>query len=175
MIGLDVPWNAGWSSEQRYEIRPCRWVGGALALWMPHSPGIGHPIFAKPHMVRQRRSIAQMLCTVCGEPTEPDDRWWFGLGEYRENWYMTTESPVHRKCAELALEKCPNLKRNNCAGDLSRFPECYSILSSIVGGAITDEDFGVKIGGRRVIGHLKLAWPKDRIRVNRREPVSRAA
>src|SRR4051812_17373018 len=58
-----VPWNAGWSAEERYEIRPCRWVNGELALWSPHLPGEGKPLFAKPHMVRQRRSIAEMRCT----------------------------------------------------------------------------------------------------------------
>lgn len=75
-----VPWNASWSSEDRYEIRPCRWVGGKMALWSPHAPGVGKPIFAKPHMVRQRRSIAEMRCTVCGERTPLNDRWWFRLG-----------------------------------------------------------------------------------------------
>ncbi len=65
-MNIKVPWNAGWSSEARYEVRPCRWVGGRLALWSPHTPGVGKPIFAKPHMVRQRRSIAEMRCTVCG-------------------------------------------------------------------------------------------------------------
>lgn len=169
-----APWNASWSSEARYEIRPCRWAGGALAIWSPHSPGIGRPIFAKPHMVRQRQSVARMLCTVCGEPTPPKDRWWFALGEYREDWFMTTEAPVHRACAELALVKCPHLQRNECAGDLAPFPGGYSILSSIVGGSITEEDFGVKIAGRRVVGHFKIAWPKRMIRVIRRDPPSHA-
>ena len=168
--GITAPWNAPWSSEAQYEIRPCKFVGGALAIWCPHSPGVGRPIFAKPHMVRQRQSIAMLICTVCGKPTPKDDRWWFALGEYRENWFMTTEAPVHRVCAELALEVCPHLRRNGCASDLTRFPGGYSILSSIVGGALTDEDFGVKINGRRVVGHLKIAWPRSSIRVIRRDP-----
>jgi hypothetical protein len=168
---ITVPWNASWSSEARYEIRPCRWVGGQLAVWSPHSPGVGRPIFAKPHMVRQRMSIAKMLCTVCGEPTVKGDRWWFALGENREGYFMTTEAPVHRRCADLALVKCPHLQRNECAQDLTPFPEGHTVLRAIVGGAVTDEDFGVKMNGRRVVGHLKLAWPASAINVvQRRKP-----
>lgn len=85
---------------------------------------------------------------------------------------MTTEAPVHRECAELALIKCPHLQRNACAPDLTPFPGGYSILSSIVGGSLTEEDFGVKIAGRRVVGHLKIAWPKRMIRVMRRDAVA---
>lgn len=166
---LTVPWNASWSSEARYEIRPCRWTGGQLALWSPHSPGVGRPIFAKPHMVRQRQSIARMLCTVCGEPTPKNDRWWFALGQYVGDYFMTTEAPVHRRCADLALELCPHLRRNGSARDLTPFPGGYDIVSAVVGGAATDDDFAVKINGRKVIGNLKFAWPKGTIRVAIRE------
>lgn len=169
---ITVPWNAAWSSEDRYEIRPCRYAGGALAVWSPHSPGVGRPIFAKPHMVRQRMAIAKMLCTVCGHGTPKDDRWWFALGGYQEGWFMTTEAPVHRACADLALKLCPHLQRNGCAADLSRFPAGASVLSAVLGGSLVDQEFGLKIDGRRVIGHLKLAWPQDRIRVIRREPLN---
>lgn len=169
-VGMIVPWNASWSGENRHEIRPCRWVDGQLAIWSPHRPGEGRPLFAKPHMVRQRKSIALMLCTVCGESTPSNDRWWFALGEYREGWFITTEAPVHRVCADLAIQHCPHLRRNGCADDLSPFPKGYSILSAVVGGSLTDEDFGVKVGGRKVIGHLKIGWPQQMIRVVRREP-----
>lgn len=160
-----VPWNALWSSEHRYEIRPCRWVGGSLAVWSPHSPGIGRPLFAKPHTCRQRQSIARFLCTVCGEPTPVNDRWWFKLGSFLEGWFMTTEAPVHRACAELALEHCLHLRAKGCASELERFPDGYSVLSAIVGGPRLDNDFNVKIGGRRVIGNLKFAWPASRFRL----------
>lgn len=160
-IGVDVPWNAGWSSEDRYEVRPCRWAGGALAMWSPHSPGAGRPVFAKPHMVRQRKSIVLMLCTVCGEPTPPGDRWWFALGQFQEGYFMTTEAPVHRRCADRALTVCPHLKRTDSAKFLQPFPGGHTILSAIIGGAATDKDFSVKINGRRVVGHLKIAWPQS--------------
>lgn len=160
-MNITVPWNAGWSAEERYEVRPCRWAGGRLALWSPHKPGEGRPIFAKPHMVRQRRSVAQMLCTVCGEPTKTD-RWWFGLGAIQEGYFMTTEAPVHRRCAELALTLCPHLRGQEDA--LRPFPLRWTVLSAIVGGPATENDFGVKIPeGTRVVGHLKFAWPESSI------------
>lgn len=160
--GAPVPWNAGWTGEDRYEVRPCRWIGGDLALWSPHKPGEGKPIFAKPHMVRQRQSIARMLCTVCGEPTPQTDRWWFKLGRMQEGWFMTTEAPVHRSCGEFALTVCPHLRDREA--DFERMPFGYRVLRSIVGGQLTDDDFGVEIGNRRVTGHLKLAWPERQVR-----------
>jgi hypothetical protein len=154
-----VPWNAAWSAEETYEVRPCRWAGGKLALWSPHLPGEGKPVFARPHMVRQRRSIAEMRCTVCGEKTPPGDRWWFQLGDVKDGWFMTSEAPVHHLCAEFSLKVCPHLRGREAS--LERFPKNARVLSSIVGGPATDRDFGVTIGSRQVIGALKLAWPAD--------------
>lgn len=155
-----VPWNASWTGELSYEIRNCRWVGGKPALWNPHKPGEGKPIYAKPHMVRQRRSVAQMLCTVCGEKTGPWDRWWFGLGSKIDGWaFATTEAPVHLSCAQHALKVCPHLR------ELKQDPMPWvhqdAIVSAIVGGAATELDFGVKIGNRKVIGHLKFVWRRS--------------
>lgn len=162
-MNIRVPWNAGWSSEARYEIRPCRWVDGRLALWSPHSPGVGKPIFAKPHMVRQRRSIAEMRCTVCGEITPPNDRWWFKLGRMEEGYLMTTEAPVHRACADFALTVCPHLRGREA--DLERLPVGYVIAKAIIGGPAVEQDFGVKINpAQSIIGALKLAWPASQVR-----------
>jgi hypothetical protein len=163
IIGKTVPWNAAWSAEAAYEVRPCRWVQGKLAIWSPHRPGEGRPVFAKPHMVRQRRSIAELRCTVCGEKTPTDDRWWFRLGRVQEGWFMTTEAPVHHACARHALTVCPHLRGHEA--DLEPLPTGYSVLSAIVGGPATEQDFGVTLAGRKVIGALKLAWPAARVRM----------
>lgn len=160
---ITVPWNAAWSGEERWEIRPCRYAGGKRALWQPHTPGAGRPIFAKPHMVRQRKSIAEMRCTVCGERTPANDRWWFKLGELREGWFMTTEAPVHLACARHALTVCPHLRGRE--EDLEPMPGGYRILSSIVGGQATERDFRVRFApGETAIGNLKIAWPERRVR-----------
>lgn len=154
-----VPWNAAWTAEERYEIRPCRWADGRAALWMPHRPGHGKPIFAKPRMVRQRRSVAEMLCTVCDEHTPRYDRWWFKLGRVTEGMFMTTEAPVHRACAERALVLCPHLR--NREADLVPFPDGYKIAAAIIGGPATERDFNIRIRpGQTVVGHLKFAWSR---------------
>lgn len=167
-IGRNVPWNAGWTSEERYEIRNCRWAGGRLALWSPHNPCEGKPVFAKPHMVRQRRSVVEMRCTVCGEKTPDDDRWWFKLGNFIQNnsLFATTEAPVHRACAEHALTVCPHLRGRE--DDLERWPTGQTrIVAAIVGGPATERDFGLKIRPQGVVGHLKFVWPASRFRVKR--------
>jgi hypothetical protein len=108
-------------------------------------------------MVRQRRSIAEMRCTVCGARTPADDRWWFRLGQALEGWALvTTEAPVHLRCAELARQVCPHLHWHG--EPPSRFPAPDAVLSAIVGGTATENDFGIALGGGRVVGHLKFAW-----------------
>lgn len=137
-----APWNASWTAEDEYDIRPCRWAGGALAVWSPHRPGQGAPVFAKPHMVRQRRSIAEMRCTVCGEKTPPHDRWWFGLGNRIENgWWATTEAPVHHDCAARALRVCPHLRALGVTPE--PFPPASVVVKAIIGGMSSERDFGV--------------------------------
>lgn len=153
-----VPWNASWSDEAEYELRPCRWADGRIAVWSPHRPGSGRPIFAKPHFVRQRQSIARYLCTVCGEHTPTNDRWWFAHGEFIEGgWFTTQEAPVHHKCALLSMDVCPHLRRTNA--ELSRFPTPQQVICSVVGGHAVLNDFSIGIQpGRTVVGALKFAW-----------------
>ena len=157
--GPRVPWNAGWTGEERFEVRPCRYAGGRMAMWQPFAPGSGKPIFAKPHNVRQRKSIAEMRCTVCGEKTVPSDRWWFGLGQFTDGCFMTTEAPVHLACARWALQVCPHLRGREA--DLAPLPSNYSIVASMVGGEALHRDFGIDVGRQIVVGSLKLAWPEE--------------
>jgi hypothetical protein len=165
-MGFPVPWSVSWSSEKRYEVRICRWAYGRRAIWQPHSPGVGLPIFAKPHNVRQRMAVRKMLCPHCGKPTSPDDRWWFSRGRFIEGFYMTTDIPLHHECALISAQHCPILKRD---GDkLRRWPDGAQIALQIVGGAAVENDFGLKLSPEHpAVGHLKFAWPEHRIR---REP-----
>lgn len=158
VIGKDVPWNASWSAEApRYEIRPCRYAGGRLAVWQAHKPGEGRPLFASPHMVRQRRSIAERRCTVCGEPVDWTNASWFPFGRwYPEGYWASTESPVHHECAALALETCPHIRENGFKP--IRFPGGASITCGIVGGEKFEKDFAIKTNQRTVVGHLFLGW-----------------
>lgn len=158
---IRVPWNAGWTAEERFEVRPCRYANGHLAVWQPFAPGEGKPIFAKPHQVRQRRSIAEMRCTVCGEKTRPDDRWWFGLGTAVGDRWMTTEAPVHRACADHAFETCPHLRARGVPA--SPMPRGHSVIAALVAGPAVLRDMGIDVGNRVVVGSLKLSWPMVRL------------
>lgn len=160
---MPVPWNAAWSSEQRFHVQPCRWAGGEPAIYAPHRQGTGVPVFAKPHPVRQRRSVAEYLCTVCGERTPRNDRWWFNHGEFRDGYFMTQEAPVHEDCGRVALAACPHLR--GMEARFERFPLPHTVLMSVVGGPRVEADFGLSIQpGRRVIGAMKFAWPASAIR-----------
>lgn len=121
-------------------------------------------------MVRQRQSIAELRCTVCGEKTPEHDRWWFKLGDFIENnlWFATTEAPVHRVCAEHALKVCPHLRGRE--DDLEPLPGGARLSVVIVGGPATERDFGLKIRSQGVVGHLKLVWPAKRFRVRKPGP-----
>lgn len=155
-IGKNVPWNASWTGEMSHEVRPCKYAGGNLAIWQRFAPESGSPVFAKPHMVRQRKSVVEMRCTVCGERTTSEDRWWFPFGGWQDGWWFSTETPVHFKCAEIAQSACPAIKKTST--DPIKFPNGHTVLAAIVGGPDTERDFDVTIGSRRVVGHLKLGW-----------------
>lgn len=167
-IGLDVPWNTPWTGEAEFEVRPCRWAYGRRAVWQRFSPGRGRPDFARPHIVRQRRSVIEMLCTVCGRPTVESDRWSFRMGYWRmvgaRPALCTTEAPVHRACADLAGQACPNIRRQGL--EPIRFPLTYRRVLQMVSGAAVQEDFGLTIRpDQPVVGHVYLvlpdAWARD--------------
>lgn len=159
---IEAPWNASWTGEDRFEVRACRWANGYPAVWQPHAPGEGKPLFAKPHFVRQRRSVAQKLCTVCGNPTGEYDRWCFPLGDWNKvdgRWmWLTTEAPVHHACASYAMTVCPRLR---VAGFMPiAWPLGVRTIASYVGGPAVARDFGLVIPPtQRVLGALKLHFP----------------
>lgn len=171
VIGKDVPWNAAWSGESRYSIQLCRWTGRPWttgpqlpAVRQPNAPGEGRPLFAEPHMVRQRRSVAQMLCTVCGEPTIEADRWMFAMGDWARfqgglGW-ATTESPVHCACADLAASACPQIRKRGLAP--VRFPDRWAVVAQLVGGPELLRTHGLRVDSAQpVVGHLKIVLPPE--------------
>ena len=38
-------------------------------------PGEGRPLYSRNHLFRQRKSVREMLCPMCGKPTANGDRW----------------------------------------------------------------------------------------------------
>jgi hypothetical protein len=170
---ITVPWVVSWSDEQAFDVRPCRWAGGAPALWQRHAPGSGRPMFEDLHVTRARRAVAQFLCAVCGQPTDAGDRWWFCKGKTdlpRADgtcWpFATANSPLHRRCAELAAEACPHLSGQALT------PQPFPMPSAIVaptltkaGGAIAATGFTLR-PGQSVVGPLYLAWRETPVGVN---------
>ena len=62
----------------------------------------------------------------------------------------------------MALALCPHLR--GWADRLAPFPAGHRVLSAIVGGGKTKEDFGIDIPpDRRVVAYLKFAWPLSAI------------
>ena len=130
-VGVDVPWVTSWSKEPTTGVAPCPSVDGVLAIGQVMRPGEGRPLYSRNHLFRQRKSVREMLCPMCGEPTEAGDRWsqtgrWTTAGALRAKGlsYWVPDrfaddqplfdagaiAPLHRACAERALIHCPHLK-----------------------------------------------------------------
>lgn len=157
VIGQNVPWNAAWSGEERYSLGKCEYAMGMMALQQKQAPGEGKPLFAEPHATRQRKSIAHVLCTVCGVHVKRGERWWFGHGDYHpgEEAWMTTEAPVHHECAVLSMDLCPHLRQRGL------LPMPFPAGATVIGAYIKPESltklFGL-VSDEPVIGHLKYGW-----------------
>jgi hypothetical protein len=130
-IGVDVPWVTSWSGEKPTRVSRCPSVDGLPAAGQEDKPGQGEPLYSSNHLFRQRRSVREMLCPMCGKPTEAGDRWtqtgrWTTAGAVRKlglgAWLPSdiederplldvgAIAPLHRACAKRALIDCPHLK-----------------------------------------------------------------
>ena len=130
-VGVDVPWVTSWSQEKPTRVSRCPSVDGLPAAGQEDKPGQGKPLFSRNHLFRQRKSVREMLCPMCGEPTEAPDRWsqtgrWTTAGALRERGFAQALpaaledarplldagaiAPLHLACAERALLHCPHLK-----------------------------------------------------------------
>ena len=71
-VGVDVPWVTSWSVEEVIGVRPCPTVDSRPALVQTSNAGFGKPQYSQNHLVRQRLTVRNMLCPMCGKPTSPD-------------------------------------------------------------------------------------------------------
>jgi hypothetical protein len=131
-VGVDVPWVTSWSEEAVLGVRPCTTVGGQLAVHQAERAGYGRPNYSKNHLNRQRLSVLNMLCPMCGAPTVEGDRWTQtasltpagvlrgrGLGHLLPPVAQVPDalvvmnagsiSPSHRTCVDRAAQHCPHL------------------------------------------------------------------
>ena len=174
-VGVDVPWVTSWSAEAVSGAARCASVGGRPALVQESRPGFGKPQYSRNHLVRQRLTVARMLCPMCGEPTAPQDRWTTTakaqaagrLRTQRGVGLPTTVlddqvvidagaiAPLHRDCAKRSMAQCPHLRADPDLR-LARFPARFILLPLLA------EPEG-PAGGPAVIGFLQLCGITDTI------------
>lgn len=151
-VGVDVPWVTSWTAEPLLGVRSCATVGGQLAAWQADRAGEGRPQYSRNHMVRQRRSVAEMLCPMCGAPTPADDRWTqtgrrTTAGAMRERGLAAllpvelkdaavmldagAIAPLHRACAERSLAQCPHLSAMP-EREIRRFPPGWVVAPLLI-------------------------------------------
>lgn len=147
-IGIDVPWVTSWTGEPALGVRPCLSVNGAVAVVQADNPGQGRPLYSQNHAVRQRLSVRDMLCPMCGRPTPAGDRWTqvahpVSVGRLRADGrghrlpadladdQMLIDAgaiaPLHRACVDRSLRYCPHLKADPNI-DVRRFPDRWIVL-----------------------------------------------
>lgn len=148
-VGVDVPWVTSWSAEQLTGVAPCPSIDGGLAVGQAERPGQGEPLYSRNHLFRQRKSVREMLCPMCGEPTPQGDRWtqtarWTTAGDLRARGlgvWLPPEfpddrrlmdagaiAPLHRACAERALTHCPHLE-GMADHELKPFPGAWIVAA----------------------------------------------
>jgi hypothetical protein len=151
-VGVDVPWVTSWSAEATTGVAPCPSVDGLLAVGQQDRPGQGKPLYSRNHLFRQRKSVREMLCPMCGEPTHEGDRWsqtarWTtaagvrakGLGDRLPPGMADGHAlldagaiaPLHKACAERALLHCPHLG-GMADRELKAFPQGWLIAPLMV-------------------------------------------
>lgn len=151
-VGVDVPWVTSWTDEPVIGVRPCASVGGRPALIQVEAAGFGKPEYSKNHLLRQRLSIARMLCPMCGQPTQPEDRWTQvarrvpagllrkqGRGDGLSKDIGDADilldagaiAPLHKDCSDRSLRYCPHLKSDPNVNVMA-FPERWAVTPLLI-------------------------------------------
>ena len=147
-VGIDVPWVTSWSEERQTGVSPCPSVDGVLAVGQQERPGEGRPLYSQNHLFRQRRTVREMRCPMCGQTTSSEDRWSQtakftsvrvlrergfgpdlpeGLADDRQLLNCGAIAPLHFACAEASLQRCPHLGRMSDKS-LKRFPAEWVVI-----------------------------------------------
>jgi hypothetical protein len=183
-VGVDVPWVTSWTGETVLGVRPCASVNGALAIFQTDNAGHGKPLYSQNHAVRQRLSVRDMLCPMCGQPTTPHDRYTqvahplaagrlraVGRGgalpaDINDDRILIDAgaiAPLHKACSGRSLRYCPHLKADPDI-DVRPFPRSWIVLPLTVRAAAPPQLFLAKAEPRRevpVIGFLQLCGLTD--------------
>ncbi|UED88207.1 hypothetical protein K4G22_02405 [Streptomyces profundus] len=109
---------SGTGIAYRDEVPADRDRHGVLWARLTEAPGEGRPNFRALHTSRQRRSMLEQLCQVCGGPASRSSRGVLFLlqrpepGEEPTGWpeeTLSTKPPICEPCATLATHHCPHL------------------------------------------------------------------
>lgn len=153
-----VPYVASWSGEEHFFLSMCPHAR-AMALCQVAAPGVGKPMFGKPHSCRQREVIANGLCDLCARPLKISTK--VSLSHARpvphsaNGWEILQVEPLlHRACALISMQHCPSLKRDIREGSLM----IRQVTACRVQFAIMDEEYTEQITGVRTrsVGHAKV-------------------
>ncbi|MFF4121807.1 ATP-binding protein [Streptomyces sp. NPDC001714] len=144
---VTVPFVASWSSEliddpvvvgrlltgigYADEIASDRDDRGVLRLRRLDRQGAAKPRHRHVHPDRQCRAMAELLCQVCGEPTDEDDRGrlWL-LEDSRTEWagwphdLVTPHPPTCLPCVRKVREECPHMWRGSVAAQVGKSELC---------------------------------------------------
>lgn len=180
-VGVDVPWVTSWTDEPVIGVRPCPTVSGRLALVQADAAGYGRPLYSQNHLVRQRQTVLNMLCPMCGRPTQAGDRWTqvakrtsagllrragvaIGLPREIEDKRVVVDAgsiaPLHKACVERSLRYCPHLKADPNV-NVRPFPARWTILPLIIEAAPMVETGAVAGAAVLVITFLQLVGITD--------------
>lgn len=175
-VGVDVPWVTSWTEETVLGVRPCPTVGGRPALVQTEAAGFGRPQYSQNHLVRQRRTVRDMLCPMCGRPTLSGDRWTqvarrtpagllrradraVGLPREIEDKRVVVDAgsiaPLHKACVDRSLRYCPHLRADPNV-DVRPFPARWTVLPLLIEAAPAAESGAVVGAAILVVTFLQL-------------------
>lgn len=154
-----VPMTVSWSSEETMFVAPCRYFDNRPAICQPESPGVGKPLFGKPHAVRQRRAVALDLCDLCGKSTKTRTKVSLSHAQPQPHgasgWAILQVEPMlHVECAAICIQHCPSLKRDVREGTLA----IRRVTKDRSQCALMDARYVLQVAGVQMValGHAKV-------------------
>lgn len=158
---VPVPNTAAWSGEDGLSLGRCSHFAeaGMPALVQRSAQGEGKPRFGSPHSCRQREAVARCLCDICGKSLKTATK--ISLSHARpqphgaEGWAILQVEPMmHKRCALLAIQHCPSLKRDvECGTLMIRQVYKYRVQCAIMSPEYVGNETGHSV---KALGHAKI-------------------
>lgn len=166
-VEITVPFSASWSAEDFFSVGYCRYAQ-SKAVMQKVARGKGRPVFAKPHMERQRQAIVLGLCDICGLPLDAKTKVSLSNAAARHHAaapfdVLQVEPLLHKACAARALALCPQLKRQLAQG-IQEIRQVFqwSVQFAVLTPQAVEEFTGTAEHG--IVGHAKVHLRRWRAR-----------